>query len=118
MRKFGIEEELLFVDRSSLEPLPAGGLAVALDREIASSGYELAREFKQEQLEIVSPPQHTLAEQLQAICTGRELAKAAASTLNGQVDAMSTTPGTGSPNRVNGQRNRVIAPRFGLLPVE
>ncbi|HIW45881.1 MAG TPA: glutamate--cysteine ligase [Candidatus Yaniella excrementigallinarum] len=118
MRKFGIEEELLFVDRSSLEPLPAGGLAVALDREIASSGHELAREFKQEQLEIVSPPQHTLAEQLQAICTGRELAKAAASTLNGQVAAMSTAPGTGSPHRVTGQRNSAMAQRFGLTAAE
>src|SRR5699024_421551 len=113
-----IEEELLFVDRSSLEPLPAGGLAVALDREIASSGHELAREFKQEQLEIVSPPQHTLAEQLQAICTGRELAKAAASTLNGQVAAMSTAPGTGSPHRVTGQRNSAMAQRFGLTAAE
>src|SRR5699024_276664 len=109
MRKFGIEEELLFVDRSSLEPLPAGGLAVALAREIASSGHELDREFKQEQLVIVSPPQHTLAGQLQAICTGRELANAAASTLIGLVAAMSTPPGTGSPHRVTGQRNSAMA---------
>src|SRR5699024_9480103 len=58
------------------------------------------------------------AEQLQAICTGRELAKAAASTLNGQVAAMSTAPGTGSPHRVTGQRNSAMAQRFGLTAAE
>src|SRR5699024_3443503 len=36
----------------------------------------------------------------------------------GQVAAMSTAPGTGSPHRVTGQRNSAMAQRFGLTAAE
>lgn len=118
MRTFGVEEELLLVDAESLEPLPAGELTVARNGEDTPSGHQLTTEFKQEQLEIVSPPQHTLAEQLEAICTGRALAEEAAAVSGGKVAAIPTAPGTDSPRRVPGPRNRNMAQRFGLTAAE
>lgn len=118
MRTFGVEEELLLVDAETLEPLSAGELTVARNGEDTPSGHQLTTEFKQEQLEIVSPPQHTLADQLQAICTGRALAQEAAAVYGGKVAAIPTAPGTDSPRRVPGPRNRKMAQRFGLTAAE
>lgn len=118
MRKFGVEEELLLVDATSLDPLPAGELIVARNGQENPTGHKLTTEFKQEQLEVVSPPQSTLAEQLETIRTGRSLAEAAATESGGRVAAMPTAPGTDSPRRTPGPRNQKMAQRFGLTAAE
>lgn len=118
MRKFGVEEELLLVDATSLHPLPAGELIVGRNEQETPTGHKLTTEFKQEQLEVVSPPQHTLAEQLETIRTGRSLAEAAAAESGGRVAAMPTAPGTDSPRRTPGPRNQKMAQRFGLTAAE
>lgn len=78
MRTFGVEEELLIVDAESYEPLPRGSLVVAGQAKTTPDGHKLTTEFKQEQVEVNSPPQYTLAGQLEAIRTGRALAHDAA----------------------------------------
>ncbi|HEY4557536.1 MAG TPA: glutamate--cysteine ligase [Enteractinococcus sp.] len=118
MRTFGVEEELLLVDATSLDPLPAGELTVSRVGEATSTGHQLTTEFKQEQLEVVSPPQYTLVEQLEAIRTGRALAEAAAAVSGGRVAAIPTDPGTGSPRRTPGPRNHKITQRFGITASE
>lgn len=101
MRTFGVEEELLLVDATSLDPLPAGELTVSRVGEATSTGHQLTTEFKQEQLEVVSPPQYTLVEQLEAIRTGRALAAAAAEVSGGRVAAipsdLASQPPSSSP---------------------
>jgi len=118
VRTFGVEEELLLVDASSLEPLPAGEITVAQKGEVARTGHKVTTEFKQEQLEAVSPPQHTLAEQLEAIRTGRQEAEAAAAVFGGRVAAIPTAPGITNSHRVPGTRNHRIAQRFGITAAE
>ena len=118
MRTFGVEEELLLVDATSLDPLSAGELIVAKNGEDTPTGHKLTTEFKQEQLEVVSPPQYTLAEQLATIRTGRALAAAAAANSGGLVAAIPTAPGTDSPRRTPGPRNQKIQQRFGLTASE
>ena len=118
MRKFGVEEELLLVDATSLHPLPAGESIVGRSEQKIRTGHKLTTEFKQEQLEVVSPPQHTLAEQLETIRTGRALAETAAAESGGRVAAMPTAPGTDSPRRTPGPRNQKMAQRFGLTAAE
>src|SRR5690625_552034 len=118
MRTFGVEEELLLVDATSLDPLSAGELIVAKNGEDTPTGHKLTTEFKQEQLEVVSPPQYTLAEQLATIRTGRALAAAAAADSGGLVAAIPTAPGTDSPRRTPGPRNQKIQQRFGLTASE
>jgi glutamate---cysteine ligase / carboxylate-amine ligase len=61
MRTFGVEEELLVVDATTLEPMPAGDRAVNLQGESTATGHQVTAELQQEQIEIVSPPQSTLA---------------------------------------------------------
>lgn len=113
MRTFGVEEELLLVNAESLEPLPRGALVVAAQGNTVPSGHSLTTEFKQEQVEVNSPPQHTLAGQLEAIRTGRTLAEEAAALAGGTVAALPVDPGNHITHIVPGQRNQQITERFG-----
>src|SRR5690625_7696447 len=99
-------------------PCLRGELTVSRVGEATSTGHQLTTEFKQEQLEVVSPPQYTLVEQLEAIRTGRALAEAAAAVSGGRVAAIPTDPGTGSPRRTPGPRNHKITQRFGITASE
>ncbi len=113
MRTFGVEEELLLVDAESLEPLPRGMLVVAGQGDTAPGSHSLTTEFKQEQVEVNSPPQNTLAEQLAAIRTGRTLAQKAAALAGGTVVALPLDPGNHPTHIVPGERNQQIRERFG-----
>ncbi|GAA1128347.1 glutamate--cysteine ligase [Citricoccus alkalitolerans] len=119
MRTFGVEEELLLVDAATLEPLPAGEWAVDLqgDDHLAS-GHRVAVELQQEQIEVISPPQTTVAGQLEAIRTGRALAEQAALRVGGRVAALPTAPGRLSPHPVPGVRYRRIGEQFGIIAAE
>lgn len=118
MRTFGVEEELLLLDADSLEPRPLGETTVAVHGDTTRSGHQLTTEFKQEQLEVVSPPQHTFAGQLQAIRTGRALAKEAVAPAGGRVAALPIAPGDYNSHRVPGSRNYRIARRFGATATD
>ncbi|WP_344121345.1 glutamate--cysteine ligase [Kocuria aegyptia] len=118
MRTFGVEEELLLVDSSTLEPLPAGEWAVGLLEDAPVSGHELTTELQQEQLEVISPPQTTLAGQLETIRTGRALAEAAATRVGGRVVALPTAPGMVTPHLYPAPRCRRIKEQFGLTAAE
>jgi glutamate---cysteine ligase / carboxylate-amine ligase len=118
MRAFGVEEELLLVDAGTGEPLPAGDWAAALQDEPAPTGHQVAEELQEEQLEVVSPPQTTLAGQLAAIRAGRALAERAAARVGGRVVALPTALGPVSPHPVPGLRHRRIATKFGLTAAE
>ena len=113
MRTFGVEEELLLVQAQSLEPLPRGALVVAAQGNTVASGHSLTTEFKQEQVEVNSPPQYTLAEQLETIRTGRALAEEAAALADGTVAALPVDPGNHPTHIVPGERNQQITQRFG-----
>ncbi|MGQ1840124.1 glutamate--cysteine ligase 2 [Kocuria turfanensis] len=118
MRTFGVEEELLLVDGETLEPLPAGEWAATLHEQGADSGHEVTAELQQEQIEVVSPPQTTLAGQLAAIRAGRALADAAAARVGGRVVALPTAPQETTPHLVPAPRYRRIREQFGLTAAE
>ena len=118
MRKFGVEEELLLVDTESLELLPRGALAVAAQGSTIPSGHSLTTEFKQEQVEVNSPPQDTLAGQLEAIRVGRRLAQESAALAGGAVAALPVDPGDHRTHMVPGVRNNQMAHRFGATATE
>lgn len=91
MRTFGVEEELLLLDASTFEPLPAGQYLVD-HHQPTTAGHQLSTEFQQEQLEVTNPPCITLGEQLDTIRTGRALADTAAREMGGGVAALATCP--------------------------
>lgn len=118
VRTYGVEEELLLVDGETLDPLPAGDWAVSLRAQDTGSGHEVTAELQQEQIEVASPPQTTLAGQLRAILTGRALADEAADRVGGRVAALPTAPGPVDPHRVPGRRYRRIEEQFALTATE
>jgi glutamate---cysteine ligase / carboxylate-amine ligase len=118
MRTFGVEEELLLVDASTLEPLPAGDWVADLHADTAAGGHQVTAELQQEQIEVANPPQTTLAGQLVAIQTGRALAEQAAARVGGRVVALPTAPGPLMPHLVPEPRYRRIAEQFGLTAAE
>ncbi|GAA1758865.1 glutamate--cysteine ligase [Kocuria aegyptia] len=137
MRTFGVEEELLLVDAVTLRPLAAGEAVVdhhdqrlehgshgpgavfptAEPADVAAS-HGLTVEFQQEQIEVVSPPQLTLAEQITAIRTGRALADEAARTVGGRAVALATSVSADLPHLVPQARYRRIQQHVGLLAAE
>jgi len=118
MRTFGVEEELLLIDAGTGQPLPAGDWAAALQDDTTPTGHQVTEELLEEQLEVVSPPQTTLAGQLAAIRAGRGLAEQAAARVGGRVVALPTALGPVSPHPVPGLRHRRIATKFGLTAAE
>ena len=118
VRTFGVEEELLLVDDTTLEPLPAGEWAVDLQEQSTRSGHEITAELQQEQIEVASPPQTTLAGQLSAIQAGRALADEVAAKVGGRVAALPTAPGPVTAHLVPDPRYRRIVEQFGLTAAE
>lgn len=118
VRQFGVEEELLLVDATSLQPLAAAERVVELVQRRAPGDHQITRELKQEQIEVVSPPQTTLAGQLAAIRAGRALAGDAAIEVGARVVALPTAPGALIPHLVPTPRFRQIRDSFGITAVE
>jgi carboxylate-amine ligase len=118
MRTFGVEEELLLVGGAALEPLAAGQSAAGMMKDEAASGHRVTMELQQEQIEVISPPQTTLAGQLAAIRVGRTLAEQAAGMVGGKVAALATAPAGTNPHMVNAERYQRIGREFGLMALE
>ncbi|MGX5358236.1 glutamate--cysteine ligase [Kocuria sp. KH4] len=137
MRTFGVEEELLLVDAVTLMPLAAGEAVVDHHEQHAGSathlpgavppvaepadvspGHGLTMELQQEQIEVVSPPQHTLDDQIATIRAGRTLADAAARAVGGRAVALATSVSADLPHLVPEARYRRIQQHVGLLAAE
>lgn len=118
VRQFGVEEELLLVEADTLEPMPVAERVVNNARRLPLGKYAITRELKQEQIEVVSPPQTTFVGQLVAIRTGRALAEEAASQSGAKVVALPTAPGPLTSHLVSTPRFRQIQDSFGITTVE
>lgn len=118
MRTFGVEEELLLVDAVTLSPLAAAEQVVVPRQQVVPTDHKITLEFKQEQIEAVSPPQVTFADQVAAIRVGRDLADAAAIRVGGRAVALPTAPGPLTPQLVQNPRFRRIDEQFGLTSAE
>ncbi|MGJ9404518.1 carboxylate-amine ligase [Arthrobacter sp. KK5.5] len=118
MRTFGVEEELLIVDARTMVPLPAGDWDPPLGERSDADGHQLTTELQQEQIEVVSPPQTTLAGQLEAIRHGRALADSTAAGIGGRAVALPMAPGPVVPHLVPEQRHRRIAEQFRCVADE
>ena len=118
MRTFGVEEELLLVDAATLQPVAAADRLLSPPPLDGPTGHELTYEFKQQQIEVTSPPQTSFAGQLAAIRAGRAWADAAAGRAGARVVALPTAPGPFHPELVDTPRYRNIGAAFGLTAVE
>jgi glutamate---cysteine ligase / carboxylate-amine ligase len=118
VRRFGVEEELLLVDATTLDPVPMAERVLKLARQRTPSGHELTRELKQEQIEVVSPPQTTIAGQLTAIRAGRALAEKFAAEAGCRAVALPAAPGPLNPHLMSTPRFRQIRDSFGITAAE
>ena len=118
VRTFGVEEELLLVDAATLRPAALGELIAVSAAGTRASGHELSTELKQEQIEVVCPPQTTFQGQLEAIRVGRALADEAAADRGARVVALSTSPWPAASDIVPAPRNDRIERAFGITAVE
>lgn len=118
VRTFGVEEELLLVDAGTLRPAALGELIAVSATGPRASGHELSTELKQEQIEVVCPPQLTFQGQLEAIRAGRTLADEAAAAHGARVVALSTSPWPTASDIVPAPRNDRIEQAFGITAVE
>lgn len=116
-RTFGVEEELLVVDATTLRPVPLGEQIVATgDRPGAE--HRLSTEFKREQIEVVNPPQTSFAGQLAAIRNGRAVADAAAALHGARTVPLATSPWPLTSTLVDEPRYTAMAGRFALTAVD
>lgn len=119
MRTFGVEEELLLIDAITLAPSPVAEQLVELqERDNRTGGHEIALEFKQEQVEVISPPQTTLSEQLETIRAGRVWADAAAAQVGARVVALPTSVSANPTHLVQQPRFNQISRHSGLTSIE
>ena len=114
MRTFGVEEELLLIEESSLALTPVGQYVGDHHEEPTATGHRLSAEFQQEQLEVINPPCTTLDEQLASIRTGRTLADTAARAVGGRVVALATAPAPATTHLVPDHRFEQIAAWGGI----
>ncbi|RBP65436.1 carboxylate-amine ligase [Brevibacterium sanguinis] len=126
MRPFGVEEELLIVDAETLAPAPIAEEALRRSKSGSGSGtgvdvmtdHELTAEFKQEQIEVVCPPQATLDDQISAIREGRSLAAAAVGAVGGRLLAIPIIPGYAASTLSPGERYDAISEELGFTTLE
>jgi glutamate---cysteine ligase / carboxylate-amine ligase len=114
VRSYGVEEELLLIEASSLQLMPVGQYVVEHHGEPTATGHRLSVEFQQEQLEVINPPCTTLQEQLATIRTGRALADTAAREVGGRVVALATAPAPAITHLVPDHRFEQIAAWGGI----
>lgn len=127
VRTFGVEEEVLLVDASGTRLVAAAEDVVRAAQEAAahSAGpaqdqgvHKLTLEVKQEQIEIVGPPQSRLDELAASIRAGRAMADAAASQVGARTVALATSPLGPEPHLVATPRFRRMQDKFGLTLTE
>ncbi len=118
MRLFGVEEELLIIDAETLAPAPYVYAAIDVFEREGVSDHELTVEFKQEQIEVVCPPQETLDDQISTIAAGRTLADRAVGAVGGRVLAVPILPFAYETTLSSGDRYDAIAEQLGYATTE
>lgn len=115
VRTVGVEEELLLVDAVTLHPVPvAEDVIDTAPVGVPMAGYELQREVKREQIEVVSPPLRSLEELTAAIAGGRRAAEDAAAALGAHAIALATAPLLCATHLVSTPRYDRMQEAFGL----
>jgi carboxylate-amine ligase len=118
VRTVGVEEELLLVDGQTMQLKPAAGEILhnlGLTRPARDHSVPfLEFEAKHEQLEVVSPPLHTLDGIFTSILRGRRAADSAARTIGARAVALGTAPLPCSPHLVALPRYQRMQEHFGI----
>ncbi|MFT4215738.1 MAG: glutamate--cysteine ligase [Micropruina sp.] len=118
---FGVEEELLVVERRSGRPVPVGDTVVRRARRLLDGcaddlpGTAIEHEFKREQVEIGSLPCHTTAELTRQLRDLRRALATAAAESDAGVAAIATCPFKVRPTPTDDARYRRMASEFGQL---
>lgn len=118
---FGVEEELLVVERVGGRPVPSGEAVVRRARAILADcaddlpGTAVEHEFKREQAEIGSLPCHDADELTRQLVALRRAVAAAAAESDAAVAAIATSPFKVLPTATDDERYLRMASEFGLL---
>ena len=117
---FGVEEELLVVERRHGQPVAAGDAVVASARRLIADDGELPdtaveHEFKREQAEIGSLPCTTTDELAGQLLDLRLAASAGAAESGAAVAAIATSPFKVRPTPTDDERYLRMTAEFGLL---
>ncbi|WP_244250631.1 carboxylate-amine ligase [Arthrobacter crystallopoietes] len=133
MRTFGVEEELLLVDPDSGQAVPRALALMDCYRQLLPElvrnnsadpplpefkGSQLATEFQQEQIEIISRPHSSLAELAADIRAGRALADECAKEVGARTAALAMAPLPTVPHPAPDERVGIMIARYGLTARE
>lgn len=120
VRTFGVEEELLLVHPETGAAVPrAGELLEGYTRPASPDSLPyLTAEFQQEMIEVVSPPQSTMAGLEAGVIAGRAIADAEARKLDLRVAALGTSPLPCDPHPASLRRFSAMADEYGLTARE
>lgn len=116
---FGVEEELLVVERLHGRPLAAGETVVEQARRLLAGEHDaetaVEHEFKREQAEIGSEPCRSTDELRRQLIELRTAVAAGATTSGAAVAALGTNPFKVRPTATEDERYRRMTAEFGLL---
>lgn len=116
---FGVEEELLVVERRHGRPLDAGETVVEHARQVLADDLTpetaIEHEFKREQAEIGSQPCHTTDDLRRQLIDLRAAVAAGAATSGAAVAALATSPFKVRPTATEEERYLRMTAEFGLL---
>lgn len=116
VRKVGVEEEFLVVDRESGHP---AGVAQEVVADAAENGFdELQTELQRQQLETASEPRTALADLAEDLRERRTSASEWARCEGAEIAALATSPLKGRPRTTDNDRYRRMVERFALTARE
>lgn len=117
-RSMGIEEELLLVDATSGVPVPAATSVIAA-AALEDLGSAIVPEMHQEMIELVGPPQRTLAELQTASSQARAAADRIARSVGARAVALASSPlASPAPHPSPGTRYQLLADRYGITSLQ
>lgn len=112
-RTFGVEEELLFIDRESGIPVPVAPQVLAMAAQDGTPRDAAVAEMHEEMLELVSRPHASLRALAADVRRARRMADRWAGRFGARAVAVGTSPLPSSPHPSPGPRYRAIVERYG-----
>ncbi|MDR5698964.1 carboxylate-amine ligase [Agromyces aerolatus] len=112
-RTFGVEEELLFVDRQTGAPVPVAPEVLALAERDGVARDAAVAEMHEEMLELVSRPHASLRALGADVRRARRMADRWAGRVGARAVALGTSPFPSNPHPSPGPRYRAIVERYG-----
>lgn len=112
MRTFGVEEEMLLVDASTMAPMPVAEQIIQSIGPLKPDAMRVSAELQREQLELITAPQRTFSAQLRSIRSSRAAVDEAAQRLGARLAAIGTAPDLEWPHLYPDDRYERVSAQF------